>query len=144
MHITKLITGIKEGRYLELGSSGLMLNIITPLKKLSKGGTTINDVVQQRYQDLFHRPMTSSLLKVIEESFTRKEVNIRNQNSYGLKDWKLPLYIHIKKRTNLFSNLFLWISMYIPIICSNCYCRNLKYKLKVFCFQNCSDLSLFK
>ena len=77
MDITKFITGIKEGRYLELGSSGLMLNIITPLKKLSKGGTTINDVVQQRYQDLFHRPMTSSLLKVIEESFTRKEVKFQ-------------------------------------------------------------------
>ena len=82
MHITKFITGIKEGRYLELGSSGLMLNIITPLKKLSKGGTTINDVVQQRYQDLFHRPMTSSLLKVIEEEYinqSRKEEPLPEQ-----------------------------------------------------------------
>ena len=78
MYITKSFAGIKEGRYLELGTSGLMLNIITPLKKLSKGGTTINDVVQQRYQDLFHRPMTSSLLKIIEESFTRKEVKIKS------------------------------------------------------------------
>ena len=65
---------------MELGTSGLMLNIITPLKKLSKGGTTINDVVQQRYQDLFHRPMTSSLLKIIEESFTRKEVKFQKYN----------------------------------------------------------------
>jgi len=79
LSLTK-VTGIKEGRYLELGSSGLMLNIITPLKKLSKGGTTINDVVQQRYQDLFHRPMTSSLLKVIEESFTRKETKVKLQS----------------------------------------------------------------
>ena len=60
---------------MELGTSGLMLNIVTPLKKLSKGGTTISDVLQQRYQDLFHKPMTSSLLKMVEESFTRKEVN---------------------------------------------------------------------
>ena len=80
MYIAKFIAGIKEGRYLELGTSGLMLNIITPLKKLSKGGTTINDVVQQRYQDLFHRPMTSSLLKIIEESFTRKEVKIKSMH----------------------------------------------------------------
>ena len=78
MHIIKFISGIKEGRYLELGTSGLMLNIITPLKKLSKGGTTIIDVIQQRYQDLFHRPMTSSLLKILEESFTRKEVKIKS------------------------------------------------------------------
>ena len=93
MHITKFIAGIKEGRYLELGTSGLMLNIITPLKKLSKGGTTINDVVQQRYQDLFHRPMTSSLLKVIEESFTRKEVKfqkyIKNKTERAFRPSKL-------------------------------------------------------
>ena len=78
---------------MELGSSGLMLNIITPLKKLSKGGTTINDVVQQRYQDLFHRPMSSSLLKLIEESFTKKEVkfqkNIKNKTENTFRPSKL-------------------------------------------------------
>ena len=90
MHITKFITGIKEGRYLELGSSGLMLNIITPLKKLSKGGTTINDVVQQRYQDLFHRPMSSSLLKLIEESFTKKEVKFQKCIANNIENVFLP------------------------------------------------------
>ena len=69
------VTVIKEGRYLDLGTSGLMLNIITPLQKFSKGGTTITDVLQQRYLDLFHRPMTEALLKKIEETFTGKKVN---------------------------------------------------------------------
>ena len=68
------VTVVKEGRYLDLGTSGLMLNIITPLQKFSKGGTTITDVLQQRYQDLFHTPMSSSLLKKVEESFTSKKV----------------------------------------------------------------------
>ena len=97
MHITKFIAGIKEGRYLELGTSGLMLNIITPLKKLSKGGTTINDVVQQRYQDLFHRPMTSSLLKIIEESFTRKEVKFKKYNKTRLKLKRLSVLVRCQK-----------------------------------------------
>ena len=75
---------------MELGSSGLMLNIITPLKKLSKGGTTINDVVQQRYQDLFHRPMSSSLLKLIEESFTKKEVKFQKCIANNIENVFLP------------------------------------------------------
>ena len=69
------VTVVKEGRYLDLGTSGLMLNIITPLQKFSKGGTTITDVIQQRYLDLYGRPMTSSLMKRIEESFTSKKVS---------------------------------------------------------------------
>ena len=69
------VTVVKEGRYLDLGTSGLMLNIITPLQKFSKGGTTITDVLQQRYQDLQHRPMTTSQMKKIEESFTSKKVS---------------------------------------------------------------------
>ena len=69
------VTVVKEGRYLDLGTSGLMLNIITPLQKFSKGGTTITDVIQQRYLDLYGRQMTSSLMKRIEESFTSKKVS---------------------------------------------------------------------
>ena len=69
------VTVVKEGRYLDLGTSGLMLNIITPLQKFSKGGTTITDVIQQRYLDLHGRPITSSLMKRIEESFTSKKVS---------------------------------------------------------------------
>ena len=70
------VTMIKDGRYLDLGTSGLMLNIITPLQKFSKGGTTITDVLQQRYLDLFHKSMTESMLKKMEESFTSKKVRI--------------------------------------------------------------------
>lgn len=73
------VTVVKEGRYLDLGTSGLMLNIITPLQKFSKGGTTITDVLQQRYQDLQHRPMTTSLMKKIEESFTSKKTKVKLQ-----------------------------------------------------------------
>jgi hypothetical protein len=73
------VTVIKEGRCLDLGTSGLMLNIITPLQKFSKGGTTITDVLQQRYLDLFHRPMTEALLKKIEETFTGKKDKVKLQ-----------------------------------------------------------------
>jgi hypothetical protein len=75
---------VKEGRYLDLGTSGLMLNIITPLQKFSKGGTTITDVIQQRYLDLYGRQMTSSLMKRIEESFTSKKVRKDLLNLYVL------------------------------------------------------------
>jgi hypothetical protein len=66
---------IKDGCSLELGNGGLMLNIITPLQKFSKGGTTLSDVIQQRYQDLLQRDMSQALLKRIEDVFIGKKVN---------------------------------------------------------------------
>ena len=45
------VTVVKESRFIDLGPSGLMLNIITPLQKFSKSGTTLTDVLQQRYRD---------------------------------------------------------------------------------------------
>ena len=35
-----------------MGNTGLRLNIITPLQKFSKGGTTTSDVIRQRYVGL--------------------------------------------------------------------------------------------
>lgn len=68
------VTEIKDGRDLILGPSGLMLNIITPLQKYSKGGTSITDALLQRYLDLFHRPMKEGTLKKVEATFTNKKV----------------------------------------------------------------------
>lgn len=70
------VTVIKEDRFIVLGSSGLMLNVITPLQKFSKGGTTLSDVLQQRFVDLFNRPMSQALSRQIEEAFTGKKVSV--------------------------------------------------------------------
>lgn len=69
-----------------------MLNVITPLQKVSRGGATIADVLQQRFQDVFHRGMSSELKMKSEEIFTKsKEVN---------ENKKLPfLWIERKNRT---------------------------------------------
>lgn len=62
-------------RYIELGNRGLMLNVITPLQKFSRGGATISDVLRQRFHDVFQREMSSDLLMKSEEIFTKsKEV----------------------------------------------------------------------
>ena len=63
-----------------MGSSGLMLNVITPLQKFSKGGTTISDVLRQRFEDLFQRTISSHTLTQVENVYTgKKEDRIKLQ-----------------------------------------------------------------
>ncbi len=80
--VTKLEVGPNGERYLDMGNRGLMLNVITPLQKFSKGGATISDVLKQRYQDIFQREMSTGLLTKTEEVFTKKKeasfVKIKN------------------------------------------------------------------
>mgnify|MGYP007025434221 CR=1 FL=1 len=68
------MTTVKDRKYVDLGTTGLMFNIITPLQKFSKGGITLTDVLKQRYQDLQLSPMPSDLAKQIEEYYTNKKV----------------------------------------------------------------------
>lgn len=74
--VTKLEIGPDGERILDMGNRGLMLNVITPLQKFSKGGATISDVLKQRFQDVFQREMSTELLQKTEDVFTkRKEVH---------------------------------------------------------------------
>ncbi|TRY80748.1 hypothetical protein TCAL_09939 [Tigriopus californicus] len=41
-HITTRVASVKDN-YIEMGNTGLMLNIITPLQKFSKGGTNLSE-----------------------------------------------------------------------------------------------------
>ena len=62
---------------LELGSNGVMLNVITPLQKFTKGGVTLVDVLWQRFNDLFQLEMSPKLLATTEDFFVgKREVNI--------------------------------------------------------------------
>ena len=70
---------MKDRKYVDLGTTGLMLNIITPLQKFSKGGITLTDVLKQRYQDLHHSSIPGELGGKIEEYFTNKKVNKNNK-----------------------------------------------------------------
>ena len=65
---------MKDRKYVDLGTTGLMLNIITPLQKFSKGGITLTDVLKQRYQDLHHSTIPGDLGGKIEDYFTNKKV----------------------------------------------------------------------
>ena len=71
--VTKLEKNEKGEMVLELGNRGLMLNVITPLQKFSKGGATISDVLKQRFQDIFQREMSTELLQKTEDVFTKKK-----------------------------------------------------------------------
>ena len=73
------VTSVRDRGIVELGNAGLMLNIITPLLKSIRGGTTINDVLRQRSQDLFDIEFSPDSLAEIEESYTKKkEVKTKN------------------------------------------------------------------
>ncbi len=72
---------MKDGSYIDMGNTGLMLNIITPLQK-GRGGTTISDALKQRYQDLFQYDMSTEEAKKIEELYT-KDKKVMN---LGFKD----------------------------------------------------------
>lgn len=85
------VTTIIEGRYIELGPTGLMINIITPLQKFSRGGVTIMDVIQQKYFDLYKRHISATQLKKIEASFTSKGV------SFFSFPAKLVKFVYISK-----------------------------------------------
>ena len=50
----------------------MMLNVITPLQKFTKGGITLVDVLWQRYYDLYQAEMTPKLLVITEDVFTGK------------------------------------------------------------------------
>ena len=51
---------------------GVMLNVITPLQKFTKGGITLVDVLWQRYLDLHQAEMSPKLLAITEDVFTGK------------------------------------------------------------------------
>ena len=73
--ILQKVTSLRNGN-IELGNLGLMLNIITPLQKFTKGGITLSDVLKQRYQDLYRREMSAELLKEAEDVYiAKKEVS---------------------------------------------------------------------
>ena len=81
--VTKLEIGPDGERILDMGNRGLMLNVITPLQKFSKGGATISDVLKQRFQDVFQREMSTDLLQKTEDVFTkRKEVSFEAEMNY--------------------------------------------------------------
>ena len=69
------VTVVKDRKYVDLGTTGLMLNIITPLQKFSKGGITLTDVLKQRYQDLHQYSMNGEIGGRVEDYFTNKKVN---------------------------------------------------------------------
>jgi len=74
------VTYLSDKGYINLGSDGLRLNIITPLQK-GKGGTNIGDVIGQRFFDLYGLELDKTTLKVTEELFaTRRKVRMRNIN----------------------------------------------------------------
>jgi hypothetical protein len=58
-----------------LGSAGLMINVITPLQNFNQFGTKINDVLRQRYEDLFNRDLgQTAVTEVGDVYFAKKEV----------------------------------------------------------------------
>ena len=64
-------TDSNEGtdRMIELGSNGVMLNVITPLQKYTKGGITLVDVLWQRFNDMYLLEMSPKLLAETEDIF---------------------------------------------------------------------------
>ena len=102
--VTKLEKGPNGERILDMGNRGLMLNVITPLQKFSKGGATISDVIKQRFQDIFQREMSSDLLQKTEDVFTKKkEVNwIVISNYLKLENIKQKSYQLIRFNFRLF------------------------------------------
>lgn len=71
-YVETRMTSLKDG-CIEMGNTGLMLNIITPLQKNSKGGTTIVDVMKQRFFDLNSRELSIESLNQVEEVFIKKK-----------------------------------------------------------------------
>ena len=59
-------------KMIELGSNGIMLNVITPLQKFTKGGITLVDVLWQRFSDMYQLEMSPKLLSETEEIFIGK------------------------------------------------------------------------
>ena len=59
---------------LDIGTSGLMLNVITPLQKYLNSGITVVDVLTQRFKDLHQKEISDPLLNEVEAVFNRKEV----------------------------------------------------------------------
>ena len=59
---------------LDIGTSGLMLNVITPLQKYLNSGITVVDVLTQRFKDLHQEEISDPLLNEVEAVFNRKEV----------------------------------------------------------------------
>eukprot|EP00095_Tigriopus_kingsejongensis_P011831 maker-scaffold412_size179788-snap-gene-0.19 protein:Tk11831 transcript:maker-scaffold412_size179788-snap-gene-0.19-mRNA-1 annotation:"reverse transcriptase-like protein" len=73
-HITTRVATVKDN-YIEMGNAGLMLNIITPLQKFSKGGTNLSEVIRQRYFDLNVNgdPLSSKSLTQVEDYYVKKK-----------------------------------------------------------------------
>merc|ERR1712020_649683 len=70
----------EKQKMIELGSSGIMLNVITPLQKFTKGGITLVDVLWQRFNDLYHIEMSPKLLAETEDVFIgRREDRVKLQ-----------------------------------------------------------------
>ena len=79
-HFSRL-TSVKDNQ-IDMGNKGLMFNIITPLQKFSKGGTTITDVIKQRFHDLFQRDITNEAREQVENVFTKKKEVSLNTRLY--------------------------------------------------------------
>lgn len=72
------ILKLGDNHTIALGTNGLMLNIITPLQKLSRTGISITDVLRQRFRDLFEQEMSKTLFEEVETLFTEtKEKRIK-------------------------------------------------------------------
>ena len=72
---------------IELGSNGIMLNVITPLQKFTKGGITLVDVLWQRFSDMYQLEMSPKLLSETEEIFIGK----REENNKKRKEDRVRL-----------------------------------------------------
>ena len=68
----KIETGGESNKMIELGSNGVMLNVITPLQKFTKGGITLVDVLWQRFSDMYQLEASPKLLAETEDIFTGK------------------------------------------------------------------------
>ena len=74
-------------KMIELGSNGIMLNVITPLQKFTKGGITLVDVLWQRFCDMYQLQMSPKLLSETEEIFIGK----REENNKKRKEDRVRL-----------------------------------------------------
>ena len=74
---------------MDLGNTGLMLNVITPLQKYLNSGITVVDVLAQRFRDLFQFEVSDEFLNQIESVFNRKEVKLLPM-SLAKPCWPLP------------------------------------------------------
>ncbi len=75
-HLIRVARLTQDG--LKLGSNGLMLNVVTPLQKFSKGGANVSDVIRQRFKDSFGGDeISAEVASKAEELFARKKIKMQ-------------------------------------------------------------------